>query len=130
MFVLSFLYPRPTSRAFDYDYHRDFHMALGIALTKEHLGVIPEKTIIERIDEFNPQSTERYAAIGHVLFSREDDRNKFETLFENEDAARQLTDDWNNYTDTPPEVRISRWTFDDDMQALVDRSNNTGCQQD
>ena len=127
MFVLSFLYPRPTSRAFDYDYHRNVHMALGIGLTVQRLGVMPKMTWIERIDEFNPESTEKYAAIGHVLFDREEDRDRFMTLFDDEDAARRLSADWNAYTDTPPEVRISRWTLDEDMEALVERFDNGMC---
>ena len=61
--------------------------------------------------------------VGHVLFDREEDRDKFITLFDDEEVARILSGDWNKYTDTPPEVRVSRWTCDDDMQSIVDRFN-------
>ena len=38
MYTLSFLYPRPRNRKFDYDYHRDVHLPLGIGLTVDTLG--------------------------------------------------------------------------------------------
>lgn len=121
MFVLSFLYPRPKARAFDYEYHRNVHMPLGIGLTTRHLGVQPRKAWIERIDEDNPSSDEIYAAIAHVAFETRADRDLFATLFDNAEAARRLTADWSKYTDAPPEVRLSRWTVDEDMTALIER---------
>ena len=119
MFAFSFLYPRPKTRLFDYEHHRHVHMTMGIGLTEQYLGIRPKMFWIERIDEGVSESTERYAAIVHVLFENERDLEKFTTLSSFEEAVRKLSDDYANYTDAPPEIRISRWTLNDDMEALI-----------
>lgn len=121
MFTLSFLYPRPKNRAFDYDYHRNIHLPLGIGLSARDLNLQPKMVWIERIGEDGNAPQEKYAAIAHVLFETREERDTFSTLFEHADAARRLSADWDDYTEAPPEVRLSEWTLDDDMPALVER---------
>ncbi|RJG13621.1 hypothetical protein D3879_10430 [Pseudomonas cavernicola] len=121
MFVLSFLYPRPKNRAFDYTYHRNVHLPLGIGLAARDLKLQPKMVWIERIGEDGTAPLEKYAAIAHVLFETRTERDLFSTLFEHADAARRLSVDWECYTEDPPEVRLSEWTLDDDMPGLVKR---------
>ena len=123
MYVFTFLYPRPKSRSFDYDYHRKVHMSMGVGLTKRFVGVQPKLFWIERIDEDKRDSKEKYAAIVHMVFDNRDDRDKVPDIGHHADALRQLTEDYANYTDTPPEIRMSRWTFDDDISARIDQFN-------
>lgn len=120
MYCYTFLYPRPTTRSFDYDYHRDVHMPLGIALTEQYLGIRPRQFWIERIDEGKAESKEPYAAIVHLLFDREDDFEKFGTLASYPEAAALFAADYPRYTEGFPEVRTSRWTLDDDMDRLIE----------
>ena len=121
MYCCTFLYPRPQRRSFDYDYHREVHMPLGIALTERFLGIRPKMFWIERIDEGVADSKEPYAAIVHLLFEDEDDFKRFGTLNTFPEAARLFADDYPKYTERFPEVRLSRWTYDDDMQALIEK---------
>lgn len=121
MHTLSFLYPRPQNRAFDYTYHRDVHLPLGIGLASRILKLQPEMVWIERIGEHDPASQEKYAAIAHVMFETVEERDVFATLFLHTDAARRLSVDWDFYTEEPPEVRLSEWTLDRDMPALIKR---------
>ena len=123
MYVFTFLYPRPKTRSFDYDYHRRVHMPMGLGLTKRHVGVQPKLFWIERIDEGNPDSKEKYAAMVHLFFESREDRDKVHDIVHHADALRQLQEDYGNYTDTPPEVRMTRWTLDDDISALINQFN-------
>lgn len=123
MYAFTFLYPRPKSRSFDYDYHRRVHMTLGVGLTKRYVGVEPKLFWIERIDEDNPESKEKYAAIVHLLFEKRADRDKVTDIAHHADAFRQLTEDYAKYTDTPPEIRMSHWTLDEDIRARIDGFN-------
>ena len=121
MYCCTFLYPRPKNREFDYEYHRDVHMPLGIALTDRFLGIRPKMFWIERIDEGVANSSEPYAAIVHLLFESEEELRVFATLNDFPEAARLFAEDYPKYTEGFPEARISRWTHDDDMQGLIDK---------
>ena len=123
MFLFSFLYPRPKARDFDYDYHRRHHMALGIGLAKLHLGIQPKMFWVERIGEDDPQSEEKYCAIVHLAFETQDDRDRLFGLMNVPEAVEQLFADYAHYTDTPPEVRVSRMTIDDDIPAIIEQFN-------
>ena len=120
MYCYTFLYPRPTTRSFDYEYHRDVHMPLGIALTEQYLGIRPRLFWIERIDEGKIDSQEPYVAIVHLLFDRKEHLDKFGTLASYPEAAKLFAADYPNYTDGFPEVRTSRWTLDEDMDRLIE----------
>lgn len=120
MFALSFLYPRPARRSFDYEYHRKVHLPLGIGWTARQLKLRPQRVCIARIGENDPDCKERYAAIAHVLFATRAQRDLFATLFQDEEVARRLSTDWYCFTEDPPEVQLSEWTLDQDMERLVE----------
>ena len=117
-YLYTFLYPRPKTRAFDYEHHRQVHMPMGVGLAKRFLGIEPNTFWIERIDEDRPDSESPYCAIVHLLFEREEDRDKLSEM-RNVPEAVHLARDYDNYTDMPPEVRLSRVTIDDDMGAVL-----------
>lgn len=119
MFALSFLYPRPVKRRFDYEYHRKVHLPLGVGWTARQLQLQPRMAWICRIGEHEPDCQERYAAIAHVLFDTHQERDRFATLFDHQDIARRLSTDWYCFTEAPPEVQLSEWTLDDDMGPLI-----------
>jgi hypothetical protein len=118
MFVLSFLYPRPKHRSFDYEYHRQVHLPLGVAITHRTLNIVPQAIHIERVDAANNEPS--LAAIAHVLFSSKHDRDLFATLFGFPDAAKIISADWQNYTEDPPLIRIGEWTTDSDTAAMIE----------
>lgn len=80
MYAYTFLYPRPKTRSFDYAYHLDVHMPMGLAVTKRFLDIEPKSFIVERIAEEDPASSEPYAAIVHLLFERKADLAALATL--------------------------------------------------
>ena len=123
MYLYTFLYPRPKSRTFDFEYHRHVHMPMGIGLAKRHLGIQPLRFWIERIDEDDPASTQKYCAIVHLLFEKREDRDRLAEMARIPEAAQRLGADYDNYTDTRPEVRLARVTIDEDMPALIDQFN-------
>lgn len=123
MFALSFLYSRPKGRRFDYDYHRKVHIPLGIGLAFQELGIKPEMIWTERIGEHDQQSTEPWAAISYLLFRTKEERDRLLTLFDRPHAAQRLMKDWPHYTEEPPQVRLSEWTADHDIDSLIETFN-------
>lgn len=118
MYLFTFLYPRPRNRAFGYEHHQNVHMPMGLALVKKHLGVQPEFYWIERIGENDPNSKEKYCAIVHLCFAKEEDRNRVLEMHAVSEAA-QLNADYGNYTDAPPEVRLGRMVQVDDIPGAI-----------
>ena len=106
MYVVAFMYPSKTDTSFDYDHFVNVHLPLGIGLTKKHLDIVPEKIIV-----YSPIrggdgeiNSAPYCAISSVFFSEQADAKTFCTLFEYEEAARRLSEDFANYTPAAPEV--------------------------
>jgi len=114
LYLFTFLYPRPQGRAFGYEHHQNVHMPMGLALVKKHLGVQPDFYWVERIGENDPASQEKYAAIVHLCFAKEEDRDRILEMPGVAEAA-QLQADYANYTDTPPEIRRSRLVMVNDI---------------
>ena len=126
MYAFTFLYPRPKSRMFDYEYHRAVHMPMGLALVKRDLGVEPAMFWIERIDEGDPSSSEQYCAIVHLMFTDREARDRMVTSRINPAAAEKLRSDYDNFTDIAPTIRISQVTMDEDIAGYIDRFEGLG----
>ena len=124
MFLYSFLYPRPKSRRFDYEHHLHVHMPLGLLLCKKHLGVEPKYFWIERIDEDNAESEEQYAAVVHLAFEHEKDRDRLSDMIHVPEAT-ELSADYANYTESPPQVRKSRMIVENKISDLISKTDQS-----
>lgn len=105
MYVITFIYPTPKSRAFDHDYLRDVHVPMGIAMVSKYLGVEPEQAWTERVDDGGP-----HAAVVHLMFARRQDRDVVPRIGDFAEVQAVMGGDYDNYTDTPPSMHMSEWT--------------------
>ena len=122
MYVVAFMYPGEPGVSFDYEHFVNVHLPMGIGLTKKHLDIVPEKIVV-----FTPISggdgdpdSAPYCAISSVYFSNESDAKTFCTLFEYEEAARRLSEDFANYTPAAPEVIMTEVRELPDMQGMLE----------
>ena len=123
MYMVAFMYPAEEGTTFDYDHFVNVHLPMGVALTKKYLDIKPEKIVV-----YNPiiggdgtESTADFSAISSVFFSTQAEAEKFSTLFEYEEAARLLSDDFANYTPGAPDVIMANVRELNDMDSLINR---------
>lgn len=123
MHVLAFLYPSAPGHRFDVDHWKNVHLPLGLGLTDKHLGIRPRKILLfgsARGGDLQADSAP-YEAIAAVCFDEREQVERFSTLFEFEEAARRLSEDFPNYTAGPPAVLISEIRDVSDIDAMIER---------
>ena len=106
---------------FDYDHLVNVHLPLGVGLTEKHLKIKPKKIVIYSPvhgPDNTPESSP-HAAITNVYFDTKEEAETFLRLFEVEEAARRLSEDFPNYTAGPPSVLLARVSEVTDMEALI-----------
>ena len=127
MYMVAFCYPNGAARKFDYDHLVNKHLPLGVGLTHKHLGIKPLKIVaycpVHGRD--NQEDSSPYSAITNVYFEKKEEAEKFLGLFNVEEAARLLSEDFPNYTPGPPSVLLARVSEITDMDALVDQFAHT-----
>src|SRR5690606_3409600 len=100
MYMVAFCYPNGEARKFDYEHPVNKHLPLGVGLTHKHLNIKPLKIVaycpVHGAD--NTEQSSPYSAITNVYFEKKEDAEKFLGLFEVEEAARLLSEDFPNYT--------------------------------
>ena len=123
MYMVAFLYPNADGVEFDLGHFVDVHLPLGVGLTAKHLGLKPEKIVIYApvagVD--GDRNSSPHSAISSVFFHSRDEAERFVGLFEIEEAARRLGEDFPNYTPGPPEVIVAQVTELTDMDALIEQ---------
>lgn len=82
---------------------------MGVELGFTRFGVRPSAVWIERFDGAEQKGP--YAAIVHLLFATEAERMRFREFRTDAEAIGMLHADYQNYTDMPPDVRVSRWVL-------------------
>lgn len=121
MYMVAFCYPNGDARKFDYDHLVNRHLPLGVGLTHKHLNIKPLKIVaycpVRGPD--NKEASSPYGAITNVYFEKQEDAEKFLGLFEVEEAARLLSEDFPNYTAGPPSVLIAEVSEITDMDGLI-----------
>lgn len=123
MHALAFLYPAAAGHVFDVDHWKNVHLPLGLGLTDKHLGIRPRKILLfgsARGCDLQAGSAP-FGAIAAVCFDDRESVERFSTLFEFEDAARRLSEDFPNYTAGPPAVLISEIREVSDIDAMIER---------
>lgn len=123
MHVLTFMYPNEPGATFDRNHFVNVHLALGLGLTEKHLGIKPEKVVFYTPTRGGDgeSSSARYCAVSSVFFRTEAEVNRFSQLFEVEEAARRLSEDFQNYTPHPPEILIGAVTEITDIEGMISR---------
>ena len=125
MYMVAFMYPSDpaaTDRSeFNYEHFVNVHLPMGLALTKQHLNIKPQKIVVySPITNGEGGYSERpYCAISSVFFSAESDAKTFCTLFSYEEAARRLSEDFANYTPGAPDVIMAKVSELNDIDALI-----------
>lgn len=122
MHMLAFLYPSAPGERFDETYWKDVHLPLGLGLTDKHLGIRPRKVMLfapGRGADLNHDSAP-FSAIAAVIFDDEDAVERFSTLFDYEEAARRLSEDFPNYTPGPPTILVSEIRDVTDIDQMIE----------
>lgn len=121
MYMVAFCYPNGEARKFDYEHLVNKHLPLGVGLTHKHLNIKPLKIVayhpMRGAD--NTEQSSPYSAITSVYFENKEDAEKFLRLFEVEEAARLLSEDFPNYTPGPPSVLFAEVSEITDMDGLI-----------
>jgi uncharacterized protein (TIGR02118 family) len=121
MHMLAFVYPSAPGHHFDVDHWRNVHLPLGLGLTDKYLGVRPRRIVLMGPGDGGGGTTEPpFAAIAAVLFDTRDDVETFSTLFEHEEAARRLSQDFPNYAAGPPAIFISEISEVNNVDEMID----------
>lgn len=122
MYMVAFCYPNGNKRTFDYEHLINKHLPLGVGLTYEHLNIKPVK-IVAYCPVYGPDNKPEsapYSAITNVYFETRSEAEIFLGLFEVEEAARRLSEDFPNYTPGPPSVLMAQVSDIVDMDGLID----------
>jgi uncharacterized protein (TIGR02118 family) len=122
MHMLAFLYPSAPGERFDETYWKDVHLPLGLGLTDKHLGIRPNKVML-----FAPglggdlqHDGAPFSAIAAVVFDDREAVERFATLFDYEEAARRLSEDFPNYTPGPPAILVSEIRDVRDIDEMIE----------
>ncbi len=120
MYSLTFMYPSGV-RAFDVDHFLKVHLPLGLSLTEKHFGFRPLKLFVQIPMTTGDGTGEaaRYGALSSVVFETEAQVLTFSRLFEVEEAARLLSEDFPNYTAGPPAIMIAKVIEIDDVDSVI-----------
>lgn len=123
MHILAFMYPNEPGAKFDKDHFLKVHLPLGLGLTAKHLGLKPQKVVLYTPTRGADGQSEsaRYCAISSVFFNTEAEVGKFSGLFDVEEAARRLSEDFPNYTPHPPEIVTGEVTEITDIDGMIRR---------
>lgn len=122
MHMLAFLYPAAPGEHFDETHWKDVHLPLGLGLTDKHLGIRPEKILLfapGRGGDLSHDSAP-FSAIAAVIFDDKDAVERFSTLFDYEEAARRLSEDFPNYTPGPPMILVSELREVTDIDRMIE----------
>lgn len=121
MHMVAFMYPNAPGATFNFEHFIQVHLPLGVGLTDKHLHIRPRKIVV-----YSPtaggdgtSASAAYITISSVFFDTQAEAETFAGLFEVEEAARRLSEDFPNYTPAPPEVLVAEVVELHDMDALV-----------
>lgn len=133
MHALSFLYPAG-SQPFDAVHWKEVHLPLGLGLTDKHLGIRPDRIMLFHAIRGGDlqDASAPYGAIATCIFSDKEQVEAFSTLFEFEEAARRLSEDFPNYTAGPPNVMVCEIRDVTDIDAMIEQfqADEAGRQND
>lgn len=121
MYMVAFLYPNAPGRKFDYEHLVNAHLPLGVGLTYKHLKIMPTKIVVYSPvhGADNTIESSPYSAITNVYFETRDEAEIFLGLFDVEEAARRLSEDFPNYTPGPPSVLMACVSEVTDMDRMI-----------
>ncbi|HTW89351.1 MAG TPA: EthD family reductase [Candidatus Binataceae bacterium] len=107
MYRIEIMYPNKPGSTFNFKHWNEVHLPMGLRLLKKHCGVSPFKVEACRNPYAPPGLTAPYHLINSLYFHTRDEADAFIRLFGIEEAARELMEDWRNYTQSDPQVMIS-----------------------
>lgn len=122
-YVVAFCYPRGGSRDFNFDHLINVHLPLGVGLTEKHLKIKPQKIVAycPVLGADNQSESSPYSAITNVFFEKQEDAEKFLGLFEVEEAAKLLQEDFPRYTPGPPSVFLAKVSEHSDIENMIQK---------
>lgn len=123
MHMLAFMYPNAPGARFDDQHWKDVHLPLGLGLTEKYLGIRPNKILLFapcRGGDLTPDSSP-FSGIAACFFDDQKTVERFSTLFEFEEAARRLSEDFPNYTPGPPAIMVSFVREVTDIDQMIER---------
>lgn len=125
MYMAAFMYPSEpaakNSSEFNYEHFVNVHLPMGLHLTKKFLNIQPQKIVVySPITDGDGNFHNRpYCAISTVYFTSKADAETFCTLFNHEEAARRLSEDFANYTPGAPDVIMAQVNELHDIEGMI-----------
>ena len=121
--MVAFAYPRAQDGPLDLQHYLNVHLPLGVGLTNKLLGIRPKRmTVYSSMEGTGSDSiAAEHAIITTLIFDSKDQADKFLTLFDIEEAATRLTEDYANFTAHHPHPIWGEVVEITDMDPLIAR---------
>lgn len=107
MHCVRILYPKGNGRPFDWEHYYNVHLPLGLGLLRTHTGAVPDRVEVEANGHAPDGGAGPYQCVCSLYFADQRGVEALVGLFGIESAARQLEQDWPNYTDVRPALLIA-----------------------
>ncbi|HKR88592.1 MAG TPA: EthD family reductase [Phenylobacterium sp.] len=106
MYAIRIMYPRTKGSTFNLRHYLDVHTPLGLNLLKSTTGIEPARVEVDA--EPIPLGPEDppYHCASNLYFAELSHVEAFKSLFAREDTAKQLADDFPNYTTNHPVISV------------------------
>ena len=111
MYCVRILYPSKPGSKFNFDHYYNVHSPLGLKMVMEHGGIQPVKILVDELDtNDNQDDTFGYHCICSIYFADKAGADAMMGMFELEEPRRLLSEDFPNYTETEPQIVVTKVT--------------------